>query len=148
MASYAPLLAKEKHTQWNPDLIYFNNTEIKPTIGYYVQQLYGQNVGDEFIPARVDFSVKREDVIKRVAYSITRDQKSGKLFIKIVNMLPVAVKTNIDLSKLSAVSKQVIKKEISGLPGDYKIQPIKTAMDFSNLKSFELKPYSFTVFEL
>jgi alpha-L-arabinofuranosidase len=148
MASYAPLLAKEKHTQWNPDLIYFNNTEIKPTIGYYVQQLYGQNVGDEFIPAQVDFSVKREDVIKRVAYSITRDKKSGKLFIKIVNMLPVAVKTNIDLSKLSSVNKQVIKKELSGLPGDYKIQPIKTAMDFSNLKSFELKPYSFTVFEL
>jgi hypothetical protein len=63
-------------------------------------------------------------------------------------MLPVAVKTSIDLSKLSSVSKQVIKKELSGLPSDYKIQPIKTAMDFSNLKSFELKPYSFTVFEL
>jgi hypothetical protein len=63
-------------------------------------------------------------------------------------MLPVAVKTSIDLSKLSPVSKEVIKKEISGLPGDYKILPVKTAMDFLNLKSFELKPYSFTVFEL
>ena len=31
MTSYAPLLAKEGHTQWNPDLIYFNNTEVKPT---------------------------------------------------------------------------------------------------------------------
>ena len=31
MSSYAPLLAKEGHTQWNPDLIYFNNTEVKPT---------------------------------------------------------------------------------------------------------------------
>ena len=32
MTSYAPLLAKEGHTQWNPDLIYFNNTEVKPTV--------------------------------------------------------------------------------------------------------------------
>ena len=38
-----PLLAKEGHTQWNPDLIYFNNTEVKPTVGYYAQQMYGQN---------------------------------------------------------------------------------------------------------
>ena len=29
MTSYAPLLAKEGHTQWNPDLIYFNNREEK-----------------------------------------------------------------------------------------------------------------------
>ena len=33
MTSYAPLLAKEGHTQWNPDLIYFNNREVKPTVG-------------------------------------------------------------------------------------------------------------------
>jgi hypothetical protein len=32
MSSYAPLLAKEGHTNWNPDLIYFNNKEVKPTI--------------------------------------------------------------------------------------------------------------------
>ena len=37
MTSYAPLLAKEGHTQWRPDLIYFNNTEVKPTVDYYVQ---------------------------------------------------------------------------------------------------------------
>ncbi|MDR0573447.1 MAG: carbohydrate binding domain-containing protein, partial [Tannerella sp.] len=43
MTSFAPLLAKEGHTNWNPDLIYFNNKEVKPTVGYYVQQLYGQN---------------------------------------------------------------------------------------------------------
>jgi len=34
MTSYAPLLAKDGHTQWNPDLIYFNNTEVRPTVGY------------------------------------------------------------------------------------------------------------------
>jgi hypothetical protein len=47
MASYVPLLAKEGHTQWNTDLIFFNNTEVKPTVNYYVQQLFGQNAGDQ-----------------------------------------------------------------------------------------------------
>ena len=40
MTSYAPLLAKEGYTQWNPDLIYFNNKEVKPSVGYYTQLLY------------------------------------------------------------------------------------------------------------
>ena len=47
MTSYAPLLAKEGYIQWNPDLIYFNNKEVKPTVEYYVQQMYGQNSGNE-----------------------------------------------------------------------------------------------------
>ena len=51
MTSYAPLLAKEGHTNWNPDLIYFNNNEVKPTVDYFVQQLYGQHSGTHYIPA-------------------------------------------------------------------------------------------------
>ena len=46
MTSYAPLLAKEGHTQWNPDMIYFNNDEVKPTVEYHVQKLFGNNSGD------------------------------------------------------------------------------------------------------
>lgn len=37
MTSYAPLLAKEGHIHWNPDLIYFNNSEVHPTASYYTQ---------------------------------------------------------------------------------------------------------------
>ena len=53
MTSYAPLLAKEGRTQWATDLIYFNNTEIKPSAGYYVQQMYGQNTGNEYLTSTV-----------------------------------------------------------------------------------------------
>ena len=48
LTSYAPLLAKAKHTQWNPDLIYFNNTTIYRTPNYYVQQLFSTNEGDVY----------------------------------------------------------------------------------------------------
>lgn len=57
MASYAPLLAREHHTQWNPDLIYFNNTAIVPTVNYHVQQLFGCNSGDVCLPVEVSNSL-------------------------------------------------------------------------------------------
>ncbi|MGC3990392.1 MAG: alpha-L-arabinofuranosidase C-terminal domain-containing protein [Chthoniobacteraceae bacterium] len=34
-ASYAPLLARRGHTSWSPDLIFFNGTDIFPTISWY-----------------------------------------------------------------------------------------------------------------
>ncbi|MBN1795440.1 MAG: carbohydrate binding domain-containing protein [Sedimentisphaerales bacterium] len=52
-ASYAPLLGKLGHTQWNPDLIYFNNTKVFPTINYYVQQMFSLNAGDVYLPTEV-----------------------------------------------------------------------------------------------
>ncbi|WP_315815045.1 alpha-L-arabinofuranosidase C-terminal domain-containing protein [Paraflavitalea speifideaquila] len=60
MSSYAPLLAKEGHTQWNPDLIYFNNTEVKPTVGYEVQKLFGLHAGDQYLPAVASCPITRK----------------------------------------------------------------------------------------
>ncbi len=53
LSSYAPLLAKTGHTQWNPDLIYFDNTSIMLTANYHVQRLYGINAGDTWLPNTV-----------------------------------------------------------------------------------------------
>ena len=108
MSSYAPLLAKEGHTQWNPDLIYFNNSEVKPTANYYVQALFGQNSGDEYIPADVDLRFKtdrsnrvsRSDVMRRIGTSVVRDSKTGDVFVKLVNCLPEDVNLTIDLNDI------------------------------------------------
>ncbi len=53
---YAPLLCKEDHFQWQPDMIHFNNTQISKTASYYVQQLYGQNAGDHYIPSEISYN--------------------------------------------------------------------------------------------
>ena len=45
MASYAPLLAKEGYTQWNPNLIWFNNSTVYGSPDYYVQKMYSENNG-------------------------------------------------------------------------------------------------------
>ncbi|MDN3241786.1 alpha-L-arabinofuranosidase C-terminal domain-containing protein [Glycomyces tritici] len=45
LASYAPLLARAGHTQWTPDLIYFNADEVLPSASYHVQQMFGAERG-------------------------------------------------------------------------------------------------------
>jgi alpha-L-arabinofuranosidase len=54
LASYAPLLAKVDHTQWVPDLIYFDNQRVLRTANYWVQQMHSLNSGDSAIPVRVE----------------------------------------------------------------------------------------------
>ncbi len=49
MTCYAPLLANVKHTQWNPDLIYFDHRTVVKTPSYYVQQLFAANKGDVYL---------------------------------------------------------------------------------------------------
>jgi alpha-L-arabinofuranosidase len=148
MSSYAPLLAKEGRTQWNPDLIYFNNTEIKPTVGYYVQQLCGQNSGDEYLPATVSLSEKREDVQKRVAVSFVRDGKSGDLIIKLVNLLPVEVQSDIDLSGFDLSSSEAVKTVLQGNPEDKNARPTVSAIAVSQEFKTGLPAYSFTVIRI
>ncbi|SFA60613.1 Alpha-L-arabinofuranosidase [Pedobacter suwonensis] len=144
MASYAPLLAKEGHTQWDPDLIYFNNTEVKPTIGYFVQQLYGQNAGDEYIPSTLVLSSNQENVRKRIACSMVKDAKTGDLVVKMVNLLPVNVNTSFDFNQ-QQFGKNAFKTVLSGNPNDKRAVPVVTKIDSEAIRQLKLPAYSFTV---
>ncbi|MFC4100247.1 LamG-like jellyroll fold domain-containing protein [Paenibacillus xanthanilyticus] len=53
MASFAPLFARQSNTQWTTDLIWFNNAEAYATPNYYVQQLFGNHVGQEVMPTKL-----------------------------------------------------------------------------------------------
>lgn len=52
MASYAPLFARAGHTQWEPDLIWFDATRSYGTPSYYAQQLFSRNRPDTVLPTR------------------------------------------------------------------------------------------------
>lgn len=56
LTCYAPLFCNEQNNQWNPDLIRFDNTKVVKTASYYVQQMYGQNAGDIYLPSKITFS--------------------------------------------------------------------------------------------
>jgi alpha-L-arabinofuranosidase len=87
LASYAPLLAREGHTQWNPDLIYFTATAVCPTVNYYVQQLFSINHGDSFFSTTVSTPAGGASVSeKNLATSCVKDSKTGDIILKLINV--------------------------------------------------------------
>lgn len=79
LASYAPLLARRGHTQWTPDMIYFNGTQVFPSLNHAVQKLFGANAGDTYLETATDATTGR------LAASTVRDSRSGDIILKIVN---------------------------------------------------------------
>jgi len=53
LASYAPLLAKDGATQWDPDMIRFNNETVFGTPSYYVQKMFSLNQSKATLPLDV-----------------------------------------------------------------------------------------------
>ena len=77
MSCYAPLFAKTDCFQWQPDLIWFNNSSVYGTPSYYVQKLFSNNVGDRMLPLCCDDS--------ELHVSATKDSANGRIYLKIVN---------------------------------------------------------------
>ena len=149
MTSYAPLMAKEGHTQWRPDLIYFNNVEVKPTVGYYTQQMYGQNAGDEYIASTITLDNGRDAVRKRVGVSVVKDSATGDYIVKLVNMLPVEVSSKVEFKGISFVNPAVQKTVLTGSPRDENIVPVKEEMEVQEQGfTYTLPSYSFTVIRI
>ncbi|MHB9055016.1 MAG: alpha-L-arabinofuranosidase C-terminal domain-containing protein [Paludibacteraceae bacterium] len=146
MASYAPLLAKEGYTQWNPDMIYFNNTEVKPTVGYYVQKMFGNNSGNLYIPAKLNLSSERDDVKKRIAISIVKDSHTDDLILKMVNLLPVSVNQKLELPV--PTDSKMIKSVLTGNPADKKLTPSTSQITFVRDSVIELPAYSLTILRI
>ena len=147
MASYAPLLAREKHTQWNPDLIYFTGNEVKPTVNYFLQKLYGQNPGDIYLQRKIKLSDANNEVHKRIGVSVVQDNASGDLIVKLVNMLPVAVIPSIDVSNLTT-TENAGYTTFSGSPESTTARPISQTITVKAAFSKELPAYSFTVIRI
>ena len=93
MTSYAPLLCKNGYSNWNPDMIYFDNSEkIRFTESYKMQKMFGQHAGDTYVVSELNLSA----ALKRyVGTSVVNDSKTGKTRLKVVNALPRTLKLQI-----------------------------------------------------
>ena len=114
MASYAPLLANRQHTNWTPDLIYFTNTGVFPTISYSVQQLFSINSGDTYFVTTINDSAKPENL----AASSVRDSKTGDLILKLVNGAATAKALHIELNGANFLKANAIKTVLAGADAD------------------------------
>ena len=82
LASYAPLFARIGYAQWSPDLIWFDENSAYGTPSYYVQKLYGENMGT----VTLDLEGQEKELREQGIYvSASLDEPTGEYIIKAVN---------------------------------------------------------------
>lgn len=148
MTSYAPLLARHGYTSWNPDLIYFNSSRIDLTPGYYTQKIFGNNSGDQYITGNLSVDNHRDDICKRIATSTVYDSQTGDLIIKLVNLLPVAVNTTIDITDYNVSNNTAACIVLTGTPNDQKAVPTESVIEVAQQFIHEMPAYSFTTIRI
>lgn len=79
MASYAPLLAKSNAQEWTINLIWFTAHKVVLTPSYYVQMLYMNNTGSEYLDAALP---QGNDGLYQ---SVTVDREKELIYVKLVN---------------------------------------------------------------
>ncbi len=143
MTSYAPLLAKRNHTQWNPDMIYFDNTSVHLTPEYHSQAMFGNNSGTAYVPTELTIDSSDPKVKARVGCSVVTDEATGENIVKMVNMLPVHVE--IDLAAYAGGRHSVKALQLTGAPDDENAATTDVTLA---LPTATLPPYSFTLFRV
>ena len=148
MASYAPLSGKRDHCQWNPDLIYFDNERIYPSVSYYVQQLFSCNAGDYY------YDVITSDNDPLLGRSCVYDSRTGDVILKFSNADSTAKKANVDLSRFSRLGKRAHVTTLTGNPkdkNDYEhapLHPVTTEVRASRTFTLDIQPYTFIVYRI
>jgi len=152
MASYAPLLANLNHTSWNPNLIYFNNRTMVPTVNYYVQQLFSTNQGDIYFPNKVNFISEKAGKDSTLAASCVKDNKTGDIILKIVNVGSRPASAKISLEDLNIREGDASLKILKGDPADKNtfsqpenIIPVSSSVSFAALENYTAPAYSLSI---
>jgi len=158
MTSYAPLFGRKNATNWNPDLIYFDNERPFLTCSYYVQQLFGLSSGNYWYGDCVSFEGDAPGTLQPVSnslygQSVVLNTKTRQLFVKLCNAGSEAKKVNINLSRFKGMKKSAVKTVLQGQPNDennYEQQPIKPVTEtikVAKKTTLELAPYSFVMIQ-
>ena len=163
MTSYAPLFAKKTNTNWNPDLIYFDNERPYLTCSYYVQQMFGQSSGQYYYGDCV--KIENPDEAPRwqglpegeasgylQGQSVVLNVKTRKLYVKLVNASDKEKEAKVNLSRFS-LKKNAVKTVLKGKADDennYEAQPIAPKKETIKAKKkfdIDLEPYSMVMLE-
>jgi alpha-L-arabinofuranosidase len=165
MSSYAPLLAKEGHHNWNPDMIYFDNTSVQLTPSYHTQHLFGNHSGDRYVSSMLTvdgLQMTDDSMLLRMASSVVRDSKTGATYLKLVNALPATLKVTIEGLQLPSLTGTGSDSQTGAVTnsqtraGTVKCIQFTGAIDDQKAKAAEIEtsdpttlpPYSFRVIPL
>lgn len=147
LASYAPLFARVGYAQWSPDMIWFDDARAYGTPSYYVQKLYGENLGTVTLAMEGQEKALREQEIYANA---SFDEAAGEIIVKVVNHSAQARELSLRLAESYAPVGAVKLSRISGCEEDYNcitnpdVVTLQTAQEpFAG--SLTLPAFSFTV---
>ena len=180
MSCYAPLFVNiniatataPKAWQWDSDLIGYNALNSYGSPSYYVQQLFGTYLGNKIVPVvaenipvqprplnRRDSAegIKIAPLVPTVFYSATIDDKTGTLYLKLVNTTGKKQPVNFNLNGVTKVSPEAMMYVISGdkpestntITDPEKIIPVSSKIKGVSSKfKRTLEAYSVSVFEI
>jgi len=94
---YAPLLVNVSGRQWRPNLIGYDALHAYGSPSYYAIRMFSTNIGDEILKTAFTAGTSLQG-------SVTRDAKTGVIFVKIVNPTPTAQPLEINLKGVSAIA--------------------------------------------
>ena len=148
MTSYAPLFAYKHNTNWNPNMIYFDNARPFFTCSYYVQQMFGQSSGQYYYGDCVKFA-DGDDEFKNhlIGQSVVLNVNKRELYVKVGNMTDQTKTVNIDLSRFS-VKPNEVRTVLSGKLDDennydkHPVSPVKSDFKAAKKMTLDIQPRS------
>lgn len=151
MASYAPLFAKKNHTQWKPDMIFFDNKQLYLTPNYYVQKMFAANQGDLYFKDVVELN--RTD--STVAASCVRDSKTGDVILKLANAGNTTKVMKIDISAFKGMAPAAQQTILTGSPdvensfdNEHPLSPVESTVKTGPTFEYNAPANSFTLIRI
>ncbi|HVU37055.1 MAG TPA: alpha-L-arabinofuranosidase C-terminal domain-containing protein [Opitutales bacterium] len=179
MASYAPLFVNVSNPvggrqpgtsmQWPSDLIGYDALNSYGSPSYYAQVMFSNHRGDEILTTSSENIPIREGSmpgnrggapttrqLPGLYYVSTRDSKTGKVFLNVVNLLDQPQPVHIDLAGAASVDPNGTLISMAAQPTDTnsiaepkKVVPVTTVeTGFSSSFNRTLAPYSINIFEI
>ncbi len=111
-------------------------------------RLFGEYSGNKYLNSSLSISTDNDKARVRVGASIVKDEKTGRVMVKLVNMLPAETDLDVDLSKVlpNNASYTIERTVMTGAPADTTPDIMEDTVT-ENSPSFKVKmpAYSFTV---
>lgn len=154
MQAYAPLFVNVNPggMQWKTDLIGYDGLSSYGSPAYWAQVMFSNHRGDAIVKA-----AWQEPPAQVLPYSVTRDTKTGRVFIKLVNRAAAAQPIHVRLQGARAVAPEGEAVLLSAKdPTDTnsitepdKIRPVTSKIGYcTDDFTYSLAPYSITILKL
>ena len=156
LASYAPLFARLGYAQWSPDMIWFDAENSYATPSYYVQQMYGANMGN----VTLELNGQEKELAKQGIYIsaslCTEGDRKGTVILKVVNTNSEKVELELVSESENGVEAQMQGKTMetvvltgsvlqkgNTIEAPEAVKPYEKTMDWNG--KLVLEPWSFSV---